>query len=328
MTSRETSSRQELHVVLGAGQIGTKVAELLVARGHRVRIVRRSAAPSRVAGVEMVSVDLRDANAVRRVCGGAEVVYHCVNSPYEQWADVLLPMTAAIVDGVARTAARLVVLDNLYAYGDTSKLDEETPLAPATKKGRLRALAAEYMLDAAVRGVLSVSIGRASDFFGPETPRAVLGDDFIRRLFAGKPALVFGDLGQRHSYSFSPDVAAGLVALGSRKHTPGVWMLPVQPAETTRQVIRWLSMSLGMEIPTQRVPSWLLRTVGMVHPMARELAELTYQWEQPFVVHDDRFRAEFGFGATPWSSAVAETAAWARATYGGRASLRAGKKAA
>ena len=42
----EGRAMSELHVVLGAGQVGAKVAEELVARGYRVRIVRRSAGAS------------------------------------------------------------------------------------------------------------------------------------------------------------------------------------------------------------------------------------------------------------------------------------------
>ena len=35
-----------IHVVLGAGQIGSSLAALLRAQGHRVRVVRRSGASS------------------------------------------------------------------------------------------------------------------------------------------------------------------------------------------------------------------------------------------------------------------------------------------
>lgn len=48
----------------------------------------------------------------------------------------------------------------------------------------------------------------------------------------------------------------------------------------------------------------------------REMAEMTYQWKQPYVVDDRKFRATFGFGATAWEPAIDETIAWARATYG------------
>jgi nucleoside-diphosphate-sugar epimerase len=309
-------SNSELHVVLGAGQIGPLVAQRLRALGHRVRIARRTASPSRLPDVETVSIDVRDASSVARVAEGASVVYHCVNPLYDQWAERLLPMTRGIVDGTALAGARLVALDCLYMYGDTSHMTEDTPMAPVSKKGALRAKAAEYMLEADARGATRVAIGRAADFFGPGAPNALLGDRFLERAYAGKTAQVFDDPDQLHSYSYIPDVAAGLVALGSSEAVRGVWMLPVLPAETTRDVIARFSRSLGRDIGLSNLPTWLLRTIGVLYPMAREVAEMTYQWEQQYVLDDAKFRATFGFGATPWDTAIADTIAWAGSVYG------------
>jgi len=135
-------------------------------------------------------------------------------------------------------------------------------------------------------------------------------------VLAGQSAQVFGDPDQIHSYSFTPDVARGLVALGSRADTQGVWMLPVQPAESTRAVVARFAAGLGRPISLQAIPTWLLRTVGVFQPMMRELAEMTYQWKKPYVVDDAKFRRTFGFEPTGWDDAVAETVKWARATWG------------
>jgi nucleoside-diphosphate-sugar epimerase len=206
----------QLHLVLGAGQVGPLVAERLLARGHRVRIARRTATPSRVPGVENISIDVRDADAVAQAAEGATVVYHCVNPLYDQWAELLMPITRGIVDGTARAGAKLVVLDNLYMYGDTAHMNEAAPMAPVSRKGALRVQAAECILEADARGAVPVAIGRAPDFFGPEAALSsvILGDRFFRRVFAGKKAQVFGDPDQRHAYAYTPDVAAGMVALG------------------------------------------------------------------------------------------------------------------
>ncbi len=311
-------AKQELHVVLGAGQVGPLVAAQLLARGHRVRVARRSAAPVRVEGVESVVIDVRDAASVARAAAGASVVYHCVNPLYDQWPEMLLPMTRGIVDGTARAGARLVALDNLYMYGTTAHMTEETPVGPVSRKGALRVQAAEYMLDADARGAVSVAIGRAADFFGPEAPLSVLGAHFYQRIFAGKSAQFWGDVDQVHSYSFTPDVAKGLVALGLGRER-GVWMLPVVPAESTRAVVGRFARALGRQIPIARLPTWVLRAAGIVWPIGRELAEMAYQWEQPFVLDDAKFRSRFGFGPTSWDDAIPEAVAWGQATYGGRA---------
>ena len=304
-------SNAELHLVLGAGQVGPLVAQRLLALGHRVRIARRTAAPSGIAGVETVSLDVSDASAVARAAKGASVVYNCVNPPYDEWAEKLLPMTRGIVDGAATAGARLVVLDNLYMYGDNSHMTEDSPVAPVSKKGALRAKATEIMLEADAKGATRVAIGRAADFFGPNAPNALLGKRFLERALAGKPAQMFGDPDELHSYSYIPDVAAGLVALGSSEAARGVWMLPVLPAESTRAVVARFSRAIGREIGVSTLPFWLLRAVGVFYPMAREVAEMTYQWRQPYVLDDAKFRATFGFGATPWDEAIAESVAWA-----------------
>lgn len=313
-------SNAQLHLVLGAGQIGPLVAERLLARGLRVRIARKSAAPSRLAGVETVALDVRDPAAVAKAAEGAAVVYHCANPLYHQWHELLLPMTRGIVEGTARAGARLVVLDNLYMYGDTARMNEQTPVAPVSKKGALRAEAAQLMLDADARGDLRVAIGRAADFFGPDAPlAAAFGERFFRRALAGKSGECLGDPDMPHAYSYTPDVAAGLVALGLAERADdarGVWMLPVQPAESTRAVIGRFARALGGTLGVSTVPTWILRAMGLLSPVVREVVEMTYQWRQPFVVDDAKFRAAFGFGATAWDEAIGATAAWGRAAYG------------
>jgi hypothetical protein len=67
-----------------------------------------------------------------------------------------------------------------------------------------------------------------------------------------------------------------------------------------------------------RVPRFVLRSLGLFSPFMREIVEMTYQWEAPFVLDDTRFRQTFGYGPTPVDTAVAETAHWARRLPGRR----------
>ncbi len=307
----------ELLVVLGARQVGPLVARGLRERGHRERVVRQSAKPVGVEGVECVSADVSDAEAVARVTDGAVSVYHCVNPLYVEWPKRLLPLTRGIVEGTKRSGANLVALDNLYMYGDTARMHPGSIVAPCSRKGVLRARAAELMGDPGMKGGRRVAIGRAADFFGSgATLSAIFGERFFRRVLAGKPGESFGDPDMLHSYSYVPDVAAGLVALGTSASAEGVYMLPVQPAETTRAVIARFYRALGADLGVARVPALALRLMGLFNPTVRELVEILYQWEQPFTVDDARLRAEFGLAPTPWDEAVAATVAWGTATFG------------
>jgi nucleoside-diphosphate-sugar epimerase len=309
-----------LHVVLGAGQLGPLVAARLRARGLRVRLVRRgpfvTGAPP---GVEAVSGDLGDPTSATALLAGAAVVYHCASPPYTEWRRALLPLTEAILTGASRAGAHLVALDNLYMYGRApgGRMSEDSPVAPCSKKGELRARAAGAMTAARDRGDLPVTIGRASDFIGPgATLAAVFGDRFWTRAFAGKPGEVLGDPDQPHSYSYVPDVADALVTLGTDPRARNqLWHLPAPPALPTRAIIQRIGQLMGQPLAATSVPTWLLRGLGLWSPLMREIAEMTYQWRAPFVLDDARYRHTFGVGATPWEVALPATVAWARGHY-------------
>jgi nucleoside-diphosphate-sugar epimerase len=305
-------------VVFGAGQIGPLVAERLVQAGKRVRIVRRSDAGVAVPGVELVRADAMDPGACAEASRGAEVVYHCLNTPYfaKVWEETLPRIQENLVRAASRAGARLVVLDNLYAHGRTGgrPMDEETPEAPCSRKGELRARLHEALLRAAGRGEVRAAVGRASDFFGPGAwAGSFLGERFWPAALAGKTvALPVRDLDTRHTYHFSHDVAAGLVALGLDPAAEGLWMLPCAPAVTTRELVKRLGAAVGRPITVRTVPRPILWAAGLALPIVRELSEMAYQWEEDFVVDDARFRARFGDHATPLDEAARLTVEWVR----------------
>ncbi|HVV83041.1 MAG TPA: NAD-dependent epimerase/dehydratase family protein, partial [Kofleriaceae bacterium] len=319
MNSSSPRESQPLHVVLGAGQIGPLVARRLLDRGLRVRMVRRGRFGAELpAGVEGVSADLTDPAARTAAVRDAAVVYHCMNPIYTTWAKELLPMTRAVLDAAAGAGAHLVVLDNLYMYGRApgGVMREETPMTPCSRKGELRARASDELTGARARGVV-VTIGRASDFIGPgATMAAVFGDRFWPRAFAGKAGEVCGDPDQPHSYSYVGDVADGLVTLGTdARAANGLWHLPVNAATSSRELIADVGRALGRPLAATRLAPWLLRALGVFSPMLREVAEMAYQWQAPFILDDSRYRATFGGGPTPWSEALPATVAWARSHY-------------
>lgn len=307
----------DLHVILGAGQIGARVADILLGRGERVRIVRRGPAGAPRPGLEWAGGDITDLRFAEAATRGAAVVYDCMNPPYHQWPELLLPIARGALHGAARAGAKLVALDCLYMYGrPTGPMREDSPLAPCSKKGALRVELGDLRLSAHRRGDVRVAIGRASDFFGPDLPLSAWSDRFYTRVLAGKPAECMGDPDMPHAYTYVDDVARSLVTLGERDEAMGhVWHLPTNPATSTRELARMLGEALGLQVEVARVPRLLLRAMGVFSPFMREVVEMTYQWEVPFAVDDSRFRAAFGQGPTPLPEAVAATAAWARRRY-------------
>jgi len=55
-----------------------------------------------------------------------------------------------------------------------------------------------------------------------------------------------------------------------------------------------------------------LRALGLVNPMMRELAEMAYQFDEPFVLDTTKYEAVFAAAGTPLAAAIAATVAWYR----------------
>lgn len=313
----------ELHVILGAGQIGTRLAQTLVERGHRVRMVRQSAASPGVAGVEVVRGDLKDPTFAAEVGRGADVVHQCTNPIYTTWAKELLPLAeGAIAAARATDGARLVVLDCLYAYGKQSPMREDSPMAPCSRKGELRKrMAARYALERE-RG-LEVTLVRASDFVGPGMDRAALTlDRNVKRWHSNAGIEVLGDPDQPHAYSYGDDVARALARTAELRGAPFVLFAPTLAARPTRAWVEAIAARLGHDGAVSPLPRWMLSALGVFSPLLREVAEMTYQHEAPFLLDDAASRASLGFEPTPFEAQVEATARWIAAQRPGRAPAR------
>jgi nucleoside-diphosphate-sugar epimerase len=160
-----------------------------------------------------------------------------------------------------------------------------------------------------------VVVGQASDFFGPcATAQSHLGERVIPPALAGKAAQLLGNPDLPHALSFVLDIGRALVALGERESAYGqVWLLPHAPAMTMRQVVELVYAEVGGTPRMSTVPPLMLRLLGLVNPLIREMQEMLYQFEEPFIVDSGKFEAAFGMTATPLPEAVRATVAWFRA---------------
>ena len=307
-------SSNELHVVFGTGQVGTQLVDRLLAHGVRVRTVRRSPEASRHPAHEAVQADLHDREAAIRAATGAAVVYHCASAPYDKWPTQLPPLYRHIAAAALAANARLVVLDNVYAVGATGTFDEDTPERPCSRKGLVRKqLADELRLLHAQKG-LAVTIARASDFFGPGVEDStLLHPRAIAQMLSGSTVDVISNIDQPHSWSYTPDVAEGLFQLGLNPEFAGQTLhLPVLPAQTGRFLLSAIATEMGVPMQVRRMPGWMLNMLGWFNPVLRELSEMKYQFEQPFVMSDARIRGLLSIQPTPIAEQITATANWIR----------------
>ncbi len=304
----------ELHVIFGTGPLGKAVMRELVKKGKYVRMVNRSGTADVPAGVEVVKGDATDPNSTRAASGGATVVYNCVNAPYTDWPRLFPPMQAGIIEGAAAAGAKLIVAENLYMYGPVhGKITEDMPYNATTRKGRVRAQMAEALMEAHHSGKVRVAIGRASDFYGPEVLASVSGDRMFYPALAGKPVQLMGNLDMPHTYTYIDDFGKGLVMLGERDEALGqAWHIPSAETLTTRQFIQMIFEEAGQPAKMSSAPGFVIRGMGLFSPMMRELAEMLYEFEEPFVVDHSKYDRSFGTDTTPHREAIRRTLDWYR----------------
>ena len=129
-----------LHVIVGAGPVGTATANLLADRGEQVRVItRRGTGPER-AGVERAAADATDAARLSELTKGAVALYNCASPPYDQWFTDWPPLHHAILRAAEENSTVLASACNVYGYGPVDgPITDTTPLAATQPKLKLRA---------------------------------------------------------------------------------------------------------------------------------------------------------------------------------------------
>ncbi|MFH8593378.1 NAD-dependent epimerase/dehydratase family protein [Streptomyces rimosus] len=304
-----------LYVVIGFGPAGAATARLLVEKGHSVRVVTtsgRSAEP----GIEHLAFDAADRERLSEAAQGAAAIVNCAGMPYHRWADAWPRLASSLCVAAEATGAVLVTLGNLYGYGPVNgPMTEELPLAATGPKGRVRAAVWQQARDLHEQGRIKAVEVRASDFFGPGvTDGGHLAGRVMPRLLRGKPVSVFGDPDVPHSWSYLPDVARALVEVAGTERAWGrAWHVPNEPARSVREMVDRLAAESGSgTVAVRRLSPAVLGVASLVSPLIREMKEIRYQFDRPFVVDASAYEAAFTVRATPLDEQVKVTVDWWR----------------
>ncbi|MDA0565718.1 NAD-dependent epimerase/dehydratase family protein [Streptomonospora sp. S1-112] len=300
-----------LHVIVGAGPVGTALAHLLADSGEEVRVLTRSGGGPERAGVTRVRADASDAAVLTEHARGAAALYNCANpGPYTRWARDWPPLAAALLRAAEDTGAVLAVAGNLYGYGPVDgPMTPDLPLAATDRKGRLRARMWREALARHEAGAVRATEVRASDYVGAVAPMNSLPLLFAAPAVRGRPAVVLGDPDVPHTVTYVPDVARTLAAAASDERAWGrAWHVPSPPARTLRQTAADLAHEAGARPPrVVRVPRPLVRLAFPVAPLLREVGDLLYQWDRPYVLDAAETTEVLGIEATPWDEVVRAT---------------------
>jgi nucleoside-diphosphate-sugar epimerase len=222
----------------GAGFIGSHLAEALVARGHRVRVLDdfssgkgANLAPIR-GDVEIVKGDGADPSAARRAVKGVEVVFQqaaipsvarSVDDPstsHRANATNTLSMLVAARDAGVR---RFVYASSSSVYGDSQRLPKRESMPPRPLSPyAVGKLMGEHYLEvfASLYGLETLSL-RYFNIFGPRqdvsSPYSGVISLFTTALLAGRTPVIYGDGRQSRDFTYIDNVVdANLRALSVR----------------------------------------------------------------------------------------------------------------
>jgi nucleoside-diphosphate-sugar epimerase len=307
----------EHHLIFGSGPLGQATMRALLKRGRTVKLVNRSGKRPAVVPteVEIIAGDAYNTDFTRSITKNAAIVYQCAQPEYHKWVTEFPPLQAAILDGAAANGAKLIVGENLYMYGDTSgrPIHEGLPYNAHTRKGKVRAAMSNALMEAHRAGKVRVAIARGADFYGPEVRGSALGERTFVPLLNRKPAEVTGALDIPHSYTYINDFGEALVILGEQEEALGqAWHVPNAPTLTQRELMSLFFKEAALEPRFSVMGKLMLQLGGLFIPAAKEMVEMAYEFEKPFIVDASKFIRNFGDISTPYEKTVPATLEWYR----------------
>src|SRR6266540_2544848 len=299
----------DVQLVIGAGAIGTATAQLLADRGARVRLVTRSGGGPEHPAVERVAADASDADALSRLAEGVALIYSCAGPAYPRWVTDWPPLAAALLRAAQNSGALLVTTGSLYGYGAVDgPMTFFLTLRANTEKGQVRVRIWNEALEAHRAGRIRTAEVRSSDYLGAGavTPMTLL---VLSKVLAGKRASAPADLDAPHSWTYVGDVARTLLAVAADAGSWGrAWHVPTAPAVSIRAVAaRAAELAGAAPARVSKMPTLALRLAGLFNPAAREMLEMQYQLQRPFVLDSSAATVAFGIQPTPTDEASKET---------------------
>ena len=262
----------------GAGFIGSHIAEALVARGDKVRVLDNLCTGHRAnlrhleSQIEFVEGDITNADTVAAAVKGVDCIFQeAALASVPRSVERPLDTHAACVTGTlnvldqARKAGvrRLVYAASSSAYGDqptSSKRETDLP-APISPYGAAK-LAAELYCQAfsATYGFETVCI-RYFNVFGPRqdphSQYSAVIPLFITAMLAGRQPTIYGDGGQSRDFTYVANVVHGnlLAADADAKFVSGR-VFNVANGRTTSllELIGLLNSLLGTKVQPVHAP--------------------------------------------------------------------------
>ena len=296
--------------ILGAGgAIGIELAKALAEFTTDIRLVSRN--PKKVNQTDtLFPADLTKKEEVFKAVEGSHITYVAIGFAYKTstWKENWVPFIQNVVDACIKYNSKLVFFDNVYAIGgnNVNHITENSPISPSSKKGEIRAEVDRIILKNMENNNLQTIIARSPDFFGGTARQtSVIMNLVYDNLIKDKKAQWFCNASLVHSMGYVPELAKGTAMLGNSPEAYNqIWNLPTDPQRITGE--EWINLfakELGKENKFTVLPNWMVKGIGLIVPVMKELAEMNYQYDRDYYFDSSKFNNHFKH--TPITHAVA-----------------------
>jgi nucleoside-diphosphate-sugar epimerase len=304
----------DLHVIFGTGPLGRYTAEALLEKGAQVRLINRSGHMEEPpAGAVVIKADATNFSESLPFVQGATAIYQCAQPAYHRWREEFPPLQDAIIRLAAESKAKFIAPENLYLYGNThgEPMTEHTPLNPCSKKGEVRAQMTKTVFAAHARGEIRAATVRGSDFFGPWEP--INGAMLFKAALQRKTLNMLGDLHQPHTFTYVKDFGRALAIAGTEDRALGhTWHVPSGKPYSQNQLTELISKELGYPLKNRASGKMVLSVLGLFNKAAKEMVEMLYEFNEPFIMDATTMEKTFGLQPTPMQQRIRETLQWAK----------------
>jgi nucleoside-diphosphate-sugar epimerase len=306
-----------MKTILGTGQLGLAIMQLLIDKNpdEKILMVNRTGKlnTSIPNNVQLTAADATSKTAMKAIAGRSDVIFICTDMPYDKWADFYPATANALAYALSETNVKLVFADNLYSYGNVAgkEMNEQMPHTAKTKKGKIRASVINTLLYSGNAFNSRVAFVKAADFIGPRIYKGIFGTDFLHSVYNGKRVRLFGNIDLPHTFTYIKDLAAAMINVGTANDTFGqIWHVPNAPALSLDKWVHLFEVITGKRIKKSVTPKFLIRLTGPFNSFVKELYEMAYQFEYPYLVNHDKYVSRFGNHYTYPSEIVTETVEW------------------
>jgi nucleoside-diphosphate-sugar epimerase len=260
-------------------------------------------------GAQIVSADLSNKKDTIDAVAGSSVVYLLAGLKYQfgVWQQLWPLIMDNVIEACKYANAKLLFFDNVYMYGKVSgAMTEDTPYAPCSKKGEIRARIAKKLMNEVRTGNLTAMIARSADFYGPATPNGIANILVFEAFAKNATASWLVDADVPHSFTYIPDAVRGVVELSAKESVWNqVWHLPTAPDPPTgKEFITMAAKEFGVAPKFRVLSRPILRLVGLFDRKVRESYEMLYQSDSPYLFDSTKYAKEFGFAGTPYAEGI------------------------